>query len=108
MSGKHADVWVHIDRHTTVRHHTCTQYSSTTYLSLHILRVTLQCKGISPYVQHTVPVAGSAVCTHPPEWGVRTPAYTARYDEEAVPSGGGAPMYIEGGCPGTYTLHLHT
>ena len=50
-------MWVHIDRHTTVRHHTCTQYSDTTYLSLRILRVTMQCKGVSTYAQHKVPVA---------------------------------------------------
>ena len=86
-------MWVHIDRHTTVRHHTCTQYSSTTYLSLRILRVTMQCKGISTYAQHKVAVAVLLYALTPLSGGTY-PTYTARYDEVAVPSGGGAPMYI--------------
>ena len=70
-----------------------TQSSSTTYLSLHILRVTMQCKGISTYVQHKVPVPVLLYALTPLSGGTY-PSYTARDDEEAVPSGGGCPYGI--------------
>ena len=71
-------------------------------MSLLILRVTLQCTGISTYVQHKVPVP-VLLCALTPSVGVRTPSYTARDDEVAVPSGGVPPCIYRGG-----PLHIQT
>ena len=66
----------------------------------------MQCKRPGTYAQHKVAVA-VLLYALTPLCGVRTPSYTARDDEVAVPLVGGCPhVYIEGGPPrSTYTYH---
>ena len=64
----------------------------------------MQCKSISTYAQHKVPVPILLYALTP--WsGVRTPSHTARYDEGAVPFVGGCPSIYGGGPPAPHTYH---